>query len=180
VLVRWGNDRILLLQTVKKEQKQQTQRLLEKLKQDCEAHFSASLSIGVGQVVSPKELYISYDQALRALEVAVTEKRIVFNEDLRLEMCLQDIKSHTRQEFLRRTIGSLLGNEELMTTLRLFMENNQSYKQTSEMLHIHINTLHYRLKKIQDLTGLNPKEFKDLVTLYISLALLENHPKKSW
>ncbi|MBO9128475.1 sugar diacid recognition domain-containing protein [Bacillus sp. 165] len=178
ILVRWGNERLILLQQAEKETIHTTRKILEKIQQDCHAHFSVSLSIGVGKPVSPTELYLSYDQALRALEVSLQEKKIVFNEDLRLEMCLQDIQSHTRTEFLQRTIKVLLDEKELLYTLKLFMETNQSYKQTAETLHIHINTLHYRFKKIENLTGLNPKNFKDLVTLYISLALLEDYPKK--
>lgn len=88
------------------------------------------------------------------------QKELYFNEDLRLEMCLQDISTGTRKEFLQRTIENLLSSNELMHTLHLFIDYNQSYKQTAEKLHIHINTLHYRLKKsrnIQDLTLNNLK-----------------------
>ncbi|MGQ0438451.1 PucR family transcriptional regulator, partial [Bacillus sp. B-TM1] len=67
----------------------------------------------------------------------------------------------------------------LMHTLRLFIDYNQSYKQTAQQLHIHINTLHYRLKKIEEYTGLDPKQFKDLNILYFSLLLLDNQTKKN-
>ena len=90
----------------------------------------------------------------------IGNEKIVFNEDLRLEMCLQDISFETREQFLERTIESLLSSPELMHTLRLFIDYNQSYKQTAKQLHIHINTLHYRLKRlknIQDLIQNNSK-----------------------
>lgn len=88
------------------------------------------------------------------------KRKIVFNEDLRLEMCLQDISAETREQFLERTIENLLSFPELIHTLRLFIDYNQSYKQTAKQLHIHINTLHYRLKRlknIQDLIQNNSK-----------------------
>ncbi|MDG3043589.1 helix-turn-helix domain-containing protein [Bacillus sp. B6(2022)] len=34
-------------------------------------------------------------------------------------------------------------------------------KHTAEAMHVHINTLHYRLKRIQDLTTLDPKRMQD-------------------
>ena len=120
---------------------------------------------------------LSYEQALQALSVSL-ETKIVFNEDLRLEMCLQDISAETREQFLKRTIENLLSSPELMHTLRLFIDYNQSYKQTAQQLHIHINTLHYRLKKIEEYTGLDPKQFKDLNILYFS-PLLDNQTKRT-
>ena len=56
---------------------------------------------------------ISYEQALRALSVSLETKNIVFNEDLRLEMCLQDISVATREQFLERTIENLLSSLSL-------------------------------------------------------------------
>ena len=109
----------------------------------------------------------------------IGNEKIVFNEDLRLEMCLQDISAETREQFLERTIENLLSFPELIHTLRLFIDYNQSYKQTAKQLHIHINTLHYRLKKIEEHTGLDPKQFKDLNVLYFALLLLDDHTKRT-
>ena len=75
-------------------------------------------------------------------------------------MCLQDISAETREQFLKRTIENLLSSPELMHTLRLFIDYNQSYKQTAEQLHIHINTFALQTKKlrsIQDLIRNNSK-----------------------
>ncbi|KAA0765435.1 sugar diacid recognition domain-containing protein [Bacillus sp. SH5-2] len=176
LFVRWGNDRFILFTAI--NSKEHTYQFLKRLKQDCETLFSISLYIGIGQTVKPSNMNISYEQALRALSVSIETKKIVFNEDLRLEMCLQDISVETREQFLERTIENLLSSPELMHTLRLFIDYNQSYKQTAKQLHIHINTLHYRLKKIEEYTELDPKQFKDLNVLYFALLLLDNHTKK--
>ena len=177
LFVRWGNDRFILFTAT--NSKEQTYQFLKRLKQDCETLFSIPLYIGIGQSVTPSNMNLSYGQALQALSVSLETKNIVFNEDLRLEMCLQDISAETREQFLKRTIENLLSSPELMHTLRLFIDYNQSYKQTAEQLHIHINTLHYRLKKIEEYTGLDPKQFKDLNILYFSLLLLDNQTKKN-
>ncbi|ALC54038.1 carbohydrate diacid regulator [Bacillus thuringiensis] len=177
LFVRWGNDRFILFTAT--SSKEQTYQFLKRLKQDCETLFSIPLYIGIGQTVTSNNMNICYEQALRALSVSLETKKIVFNEDLRLEMCLQDISAETREQFLERTIENLLSFPELMHTLRLFIDYNQSYKQTAKQLHIHINTLHYRLKKIEEHTGLDPKQFKDLNVLYFALLLLDDHTKKN-
>ncbi|MFP9170448.1 helix-turn-helix domain-containing protein, partial [Enterococcus faecalis] len=41
-----------------------------------------------------------------------------------------------------------------MNTIRTFFHHDLSLKQTAEDMHIHINTLRYRLAKAEQLTGL--------------------------
>ncbi|WP_205685057.1 helix-turn-helix domain-containing protein, partial [Heyndrickxia sporothermodurans] len=38
-----------------------------------------------------------------------------------------------------------------------------------------INTLHYRIKKIEELTKLNPKMLKDQTILYLSIQILDQY-----
>ena len=50
-------------------------------------------------------------------------------------------------------------------------------KETARALHIHINTFHYRLKRIEDLTRLNPRKLADLVTMHLAVSVLDKHTK---
>jgi DNA-binding PucR family transcriptional regulator len=45
----------------------------------------------------------------------------------------------------------------LLSTLIVYLDQNQNIKKTADALHIHINTLTYRLKRIEEilLTDLN-------------------------
>ena len=107
LFVRWGNDRFILFTAMRS--KRANLPILKRLKQD-ETLFSIPIYIGIGQTVTPSNMNISYEQALRALSVSLETKNIVFNEDLRLEMCLQDISVATREQFLERTIENLLSS----------------------------------------------------------------------
>jgi carbohydrate diacid regulator len=55
---------------------------------------------------------------------------------------------------------------ELIETLTCFIENNGDMNTTSHQLHIHRNSLAYRLQRIECLTNKNPKKFTDLFQLY--------------
>lgn len=55
------------------------------------------------------------------------------------------------------------GGEELLETFLIYMENNNEKIKTANKLHIHRNTLIYRLSKIEDLTGL---KFHDNINFY--------------
>lgn len=50
-------------------------------------------------------------------------------------------------------------------TLITFLNNNLSVNDTSKILHIHRNTLLYRLNKIKEQTGYDPKKFNDAIHL---------------
>lgn len=176
LFVRWGNDRFLLLLT--QQPKPQLVEVLQKLKVGLETQYNVKLSFGVGQLVPGYQLRKSFDEAERALQVAKRTSGIQFDDELTLEMLLQEISDDVRSEFVLRTIGKLLLDPVLIKTLQAFIAENQSIKKTSEVLHIHVNTLHYRLQKVEELTGLHPRNFPDLVTLYLGL-LLEETPKKS-
>jgi carbohydrate diacid regulator len=89
-------------------------------------------------------------------------------------MILDDLSPQTKAEFVRKTIGSLLAEKELMQTIKELFNQNNSLKNTAEALHIHINTLHYRLKKVKDITGLSTNNLQQLLVLYLALAIAED------
>lgn len=173
ILIRWGNNRLFWMHTLP-QSKQIKPDFLRMLQQDCESHFSIALHIGIGDVATSHELYRSYEQALTALHYS-TDSRISYHMDLQLELCLHDISDDTKKEFISRTIGDLLEHKQLLETLKIFLENESSLQKTADTLFIHINTLHYRLAKIHQMTGLDPKRFKDLTNLYLAILFLEEH-----
>ncbi|WP_433684928.1 PucR family transcriptional regulator [Nocardia sp. CA-119907] len=60
----------------------------------------------------------------------------------------------------RETLGALLDpvdeHPELLETLQIHISNNLNRQRTARRLHIHTNTVDYRLKRIGALTGLDP------------------------
>jgi hypothetical protein len=61
----------------------------------------------------------------------------------------------------------------LATTVRTFAEADLSLRVTAERLHIHPNTAQYRLRRLEERTGRNPRHFDDLVELLVAIALDE-------
>ncbi|MGJ7919657.1 CdaR family transcriptional regulator [Neobacillus sp. LXY-4] len=179
ILMRWGNNRILMLRkATDHESREQVVHYITSFQNFLEEHLHSMMSIGVGQKVSPKEMTLSYKQAERALRSTTSQSTIIFDEDLTIEMILDEVNTETKMTFLRRTIGPIVSEEELITTLRKLFENNHSLKNTASSLHVHINTLHYRLKKIYELTNLDPSNIHDLLTLFLSLQILDESTKR--
>lgn len=129
-----------------------------------------SCSIGIGSIGSLEELETSYRHAKLALKYALS-KQVLLCEyaKLELEMIMENIDPHIRNDYTTKLIGEL--SEEEMTLLHIYYKNNLSLKKTAAELFIHKNTLQYRLEKIAEKTKVNPREFHDSVKLYIALLL---------
>ena len=62
-------------------------------------------------------------------------------------------------------------DEETLTTINKFFENNLNVSETSRKLFVHRNTLVYRLEKIKKLTGLDLREFDHAIIFKIALMV---------
>jgi purine catabolism regulator len=74
----------------------------------------------------------------------------------------------------RRHLGPLIDHDrshgtELVTTVSVFLAADRSWKRTAEELHIHRQTLVYRLKIVEQLTGLKPTSTVGTSTLWLAL-----------
>jgi carbohydrate diacid regulator len=178
ILVRWGNHRILMLREVnERETHEHMKQKILSFQSYLEEQLHIPMSIGVGQKVTPQDVSLSFKQAERAIKTAKQQSKIVFDEDLTIEMILDEVRPETKRIFIERTISPLLEDKDLLLTLQKWFENNLSLKKTAAALHVHINTLHYRLKKVQELTNLNPNEVRDLLNLYLSLQIIDETTK---
>lgn len=171
VAARSGNERVILLlnRTERREIKKRLELFLHFLK----TNFRITAVAGVGQLCASWDIRRSYRQAERALKIAQRRGLIVFDEELTLEMISGELSAAVKSEFIERTIGPILAEKELMETVQELFRQNHSLKRTAETLHIHINTLHYRLKKVEELTGLDSGNIHDLLCLYMAVLFLE-------
>jgi carbohydrate diacid regulator len=64
-------------------------------------------------------------------------------------------------------------DEETLTTINKFFENNLNVSETSRQLYIHRNTLVYRLDKLQKQTNLDLRVFDDAITFKIAMMVVK-------
>ncbi|MGH2603374.1 MAG: PucR family transcriptional regulator, partial [Dehalococcoidia bacterium] len=60
---------------------------------------------------------------------------------------------------------------DLVQTLTVFLESSGSWNRCAAKLHLHVNTLRYRISRIEQLTGRDLTSFADRVDLYLALKL---------
>lgn len=60
-----------------------------------------------------------------------------------------------------------------MKTLLVYLENGKSVHKASEILHLHKNTVNYRIQRIKDLFGLDYDKATDMNHIFLSLKIKE-------
>lgn len=160
-----------------KYQKQTLRSRLQQLKKIISDQFELMPVIGVGSLYEDMTgLRESYKEATRAVRQAKKENDIVFYNELGLESLIDEIPIQYRQDFMKQIIPFVeeQNANQLIETLNSFFRHNQSINEASENLFIHKNTLQYRLRKIKDMTGYDPRKFTDAVLLYVALMLFRS------
>ncbi|PWW66755.1 PucR family transcriptional regulator [Actinokineospora spheciospongiae] len=71
---------------------------------------------------------------------------------------------------LAALLTPLLDKPDLLPTLRLYLATNLNRRQTAGRLQVHPNTIDYRIRRIAELTSLNPTRHEDLFKLTAALA----------
>lgn len=115
----------------------------------------------------------SYMTAKATMNTADSKSRILFYQDNVLPVLIDGLRPDAwRSEQLALPIQKLMVSDTkhiLIKTLRAFFNHNCDSAQTCNALHIHRNTLRYRLDKIQQETNLNINKISDRTYLYLAI-----------
>ena len=140
--------------------------------------FFAKATIGIGTVADNiKDLARSYKEAQIAIEVGKvfdTTKDIISYKSLGIARLIYQLPTTLCEMFLSEVLkkGSLESlDQETLTTIQCFFENNLNVSETSRKLFVHRNTLVYRLEKIRKMTGLDLREFENAITFKVALMV---------
>ncbi len=133
-------------------------------------------TVGVGNYHPGLEgLRQSYHEAVSAIELGAQtwdQDRIYHIDDFGVVAPLLSGVDESNIYFSRELLERLGENREIIQTLEAFFAFDMSLTRTAERLSIHRNTLVYRLDRITETLGLDPRVFDDAVQ--IKLAILYN------
>ena len=136
--------------------------------------------IAYGTVVNDiKEVSKSYKEAKLALDVGkifFSERSVIAYSALGIGRLIYQLPIPLCKMFIREIFEGKSPDdfdEETLTTINKFFENNLNVSETSRQLYIHRNTLVYRLDKLQKSTGLDLRVFEDAITFKIALMVVK-------
>ncbi|WP_099469652.1 PucR family transcriptional regulator [Konateibacter massiliensis] len=135
--------------------------------------------VAYGTIVEEiKEVSKSYKEAKMALDVGkifYSEKTIVAYNTLGIGRLIYQLPIPLCEMFMKEVFGNQMPDsfdEETVTTINKFFENNLNVSETSRQLYVHRNTLVYRLEKLQKSTGLDIRVFDDALTFKIAMMVV--------
>ena len=94
-------------------------------------------------------------------------------EEVSLECLLSGITPTKRVADIIAALQEKDTDGVLRETIAAYVEDNDNYALICEKIHVHRNTLNYRLRRIEELFDCNPRRVKDLMLLYIAVIQME-------
>lgn len=138
-----------------------------------------NVRVSFGTVVQElKDVSKSYKEAKMALDVGkifYAEKKVSAYNTLGIGRLIYQLPINLCRLFIDEIFGSNVPaelDEETLTTINKFFENNLNVSETSRQLFVHRNTLVYRIEKLQKSTGLDIRVFDDALTFKIALMVV--------
>ena len=144
-----------------------------------EKEGAKDVRVAYGTIVSElKEVSKSYKEAKMALDVGkifYAEKKVTAYNRLGIGRLIYQLPINLCRIFIDEIFGSNIPEElddETLTTINKFFENNLNVSETSRQLFVHRNTLVYRIEKLEKSTGLDIRTFDDALTFKIALMVV--------
>ncbi|MCI8649000.1 MAG: hypothetical protein HFG20_02680 [Anaerotruncus sp.] len=148
-------------------------RLAEELR-----HYQLDPHVGIGMVASDvAALHKSYGDAYQALQICKWNKDntpVLFIRQSYLERLIFNISNEAYQTFYEDNLKVLVqqkDGQELLKVVLVWCECKFNATEAAQQLHIHKNTLAYRLNRIKKVSGLDLRDFKEALALYLAVTL---------
>lgn len=175
-LIYRNMDQIVMIQQVDSDQTElEYQKEMEEIEEVIQQSIlyrkkDTDFQIGIGKSVEGyqrlKESYHEASQAIKYIDIIrlVTgdkNKSVVHYSNLGFFQIFGEIDDMTELErCIPETLKKLYLYDdehkgELITTLQMYLRNNQSIKKTAGAMFVHYRTISYRLEKIKQISGIN-------------------------
>lgn len=151
-------------------------KALRKLHSQLLEHFEVTLSVG-GIFEGDDALRRSWLSAVALHEMALRQRigrSIVYYQDLLLPVLINGLSGTWQADEIGAAWKTLCEADTkgvLRRTLRCYFEQNCDLSQTTKLLHIHVNTLRYRLSRIESITSLDINKLDSVLQLFIGMQL---------
>lgn len=161
---------------------EKTYAAISKQKKEIKERFGVELSSGAGQIYPLEELHKSYKEA----QIALTLSKLLGYEydnkhflDFGPFSLLYMLDSAILKKYCYDTLVTLLEHDlendsQLIESLRILYKNKMNLKKTADSLFIHVNTIRYRINKIEELLNVDFSNTIVQVNLFIALILYDS------
>lgn len=139
------------------------------------------LVAGLSEWMAREALSGALDEALHAVRLAHlrdTPVSVVTSHDVTSHvLLLGTVPDDVRRAFATRVLGQVLGYDaehgsDLVPTLDAFLSADGSWSRCANAMHLHVNTVRYRIGRVEELTGRDLNRLEDRVDMLLALRSL--------
>ncbi len=158
------------------EDVQRIEQQLNDVKNYVSEKYKGKITFAISDLVTGRDQFSrAYHQVHETLKLAKNKygQGIFSFKDLSMQLIYRGIDAKLADSFQQEVFAGMKEEEieEMDALIRVYIENNTSLTKTSEALFIHKNTLQYRLNKVAQVTGYNPRKAEDLFKVFTALNL---------
>lgn len=162
------------------EREQYAKQVADSLVDNLQMEAMINVRVGYGNVVHEiPAIADSYQEAKMALEVGrvfYVEYQTISYGKLGIGRLIYQLPMSLCEMYIKEVFGDkipdILEDEEAMSTIGKFFENNLNISETARQLYVHRNTLVYRLERIEKAIGLDIRTFDDAMTFRIAVMVI--------
>lgn len=137
-------------------------------------HYQYLLAIGIDEpIMQASQAGESYKRIQQALAVSRStyDKNITHYKDLTVELFIDKIDNTAKKIFINKIFRGITPEKlpEWIHLLTIFYEEKGSISDASNRLNMHKNTLQYKIKKLIEVTGYDPRTMPDAALYYLAL-----------
>ena len=171
-----GNDKFVVLKDLSTTDYDRFCRLLSthfnEITDTLKNVYIKEVTIGIGSPAnSPSEIIASAKEAIQVIDIGknlATKTRVHKISGLGVLPLLVSSSPKQKRDYADKVLHEL-DDQELLETMENFLQENMNLTKTAERLKVHRNTVIYRLDKIQERIGRDPRSFSDAVELHLAL-----------
>ncbi len=138
---------------------------------------TSGLLVMIGIDARSRVLHQAYLKAKKALRACSHSQdgSIRFYGDISLEIFTDEISQSSKKEFLQRIFRGIHEDDiaSWVHLLRTYLSANGSINETAAQLYIHKNTLQYKLRRLYEQTGCNPRCLSDAALFYLAIQFYD-------
>src|SRR5438876_189384 len=173
---------VIALEMIKQREVAEAEALAGRIREAvAESELGITVSVSIGRLcVKPDDFKPAFTEAQRALDLMVRfgKREQVINYDrLGVYRLLAQVEDRAGLDaFAGRMLAPLIDYDRargapLLKTLEVYLQRHGNLRESARDLHIHLNTLHYRLRRIGEVTGVDLKDADARLDLLLALRV---------
>ena len=179
-LVPMSENRISVLRPLKSGETAESMRqiartIVDTLNMEALTHVQLSYSSVIDTLAYLSSAFRETSLALQVGKLFYSEQTVFPYNELGIGRLIYQLPVSICERFLEEIFGKEIPeafDDETTATINRFFQNNLNIAETSRQLHMHRNTLIYRLEQIQKRTGLDLRTFEDAMTFKIATMVI--------